>query len=506
MVIFEMILALLLGAALLSMLARLVAIPYPTLLAVGGVAVALIPGLPDIGLPPDLILALFVAPVLLGAAHDMSWRDLKRSWKPVLSLIIVAVGLTTVAVAMTARLFLPDMSWAAAIALGALLAPPDAVAALAVMRQVQPPPRIRTVLEGESLFNDASALLIYRLAVSAVATGGLSMRDAAPAFVFVAFGSVIAGWVLAKLTSGLVRRVSDAPTATILQFVTTFGVWLLAERLHLSGVVTVVTFGLTAARNSTLAMPADVRVSSFATWGTMTFVLNVLAFTLVGLQLRPILTALPHGEGLQALGFALIILAVVIVVRLAWVLLYGILHRDDPSMPGAMTRREGMKAALVVGWSGMRGIVTLAAALALPARFPYRSFILLTAFTVVLGTLVLQGLTLKPLLAWLGMKRDGTAEQELALARAAALTATISALSAEHGPAAERLRLEYTAMLEEAGAGRDTHGSSDTILRRQVVPHARRAIDALRDAGRIGDEAYRQVEQELDWLEMSTRG
>jgi CPA1 family monovalent cation:H+ antiporter len=331
------------------------------------------------------------------------------------------------------------------------------------------------------------------------------MRDAAPAFVLVAFGSVIAGWALAKLTSGLVRRVSDAPTATIFQFVTTFGVWLLAERLHLSGVVTVVTFGITAARSSTLAMPADVRVSSFATWGTVTFVLNVLAFTLVGLQLRPILPALQHGDRLDWLGFALAILAVVIVVRLAWVLLYGILHRDDPSMPGAMARREAMKAALVVGWSSMRGIVTLAAALALPEGFPYRSFILLTAFTVVLGTLMLQGLTLKPLLGWLGLKHDRTIEKELALARATALTAVITALVGEHGPAAERLRLEYAAKLEEAGAGRDPHGSCDTILRRRVVPHARRAIDALRDTGRIGDDAYRQVEQELDWIEMSTR-
>src|SRR3954469_18376461 len=198
MVIFEMILALLLGAALLSMLARLVAVPYPTLLALGGVALALIPGLPEIGLPPDLTLALFVAPVLLDAAHDISWRDLKRSWKPVLSLVVVAVGLTTVAVAITARFFLPDMPWAAAIALGALLAPPDAVAALAVMQQVQPPHRIRTVLEGESLFNDASALLIYRLAVGAMASGGLSAGDAAPAFLLVAIGSVVVGWLLAK--------------------------------------------------------------------------------------------------------------------------------------------------------------------------------------------------------------------------------------------------------------------------------------------------------------------
>ncbi|MDB5413418.1 MAG: sodium:proton antiporter [Rubritepida sp.] len=505
MAIFEMVLALLLGAALLSMVARSLAVPYPTLLALGGMALALVPGLPHIALPPDLILAVFVAPVLLDAAHDMSFRDLKRSWRPVLSLIVVAVGLTTAAVAVTARFFLPDMPWAAAIALGALLAPPDAVAALAVMRQVAPPHRIRTVLEGESLLNDASSLLVYRLAVGAVATGGLSAAEAAPTFLLVAFGSVVAGWAMAKLASDLLRRVSDAPTATILQFVTTFSVWLIAARLHLSEVVTVVSFGITAARGSTLAMPADVRVSSFATWGTVTFLLNVLAFTLIGLQLRPILQTLEGRQSATWLGFALAILVVVIAVRLAWVMFYGTLHREDPSMPGAMTRMEAMKAALVVGWSGMRGIVTLAAALALPEGFPYRSFILLTAFTVVLGTLVLQGLTLKPLVAWLQFKQDHIIEKELALARAAALKAVITALSEEEGPAAERLRLEYTAKLEEAGAGRDPHGSSDTLLRSQVIPYARRAIDALRDNGRIGDDAYRQVEQELDWLELSTR-
>jgi CPA1 family monovalent cation:H+ antiporter len=502
---FESILALMLGAALLSMLARAAAVPYPTLLALGGMALAFVPGLPDLGLPPELILALFVAPVLLDAAHDMSLRDLKRSWKPVLSLVVMAVGLTTLAVAILARFFLPEMPWAAAIALGALLAPPDAVAALAVMRQVDPPHRIRTVLEGESLFNDASSLLIYRLAVGAIAANGFNVGEAVPAFLLVAFGSVIVGWLLAKLTTRLIHHITDAPTATILQFVTTFGVWLIAEALHLSEVVTVVTFGITAARNSTLAMPADVRVSSFATWSTVTFVLNVLAFTLVGLQLRPILPSLENGQHLDWLGFAFAILGLVIAVRLAWVLLYGMIHRDNPETPGAMTRTEGMKAALVVGWSGMRGIVTLAAALALPEGFPYRAFILLTAFVVVLGTLVLQGLTLKPLLGWLGLKRDTIVEDELALARASALAAVITALADDNGHAAARLRLEYQAKLDEADAGRDPHGSTDTTLRARVVPHARRAIDTLRDTGRIGDDAYRQVEEELDWLELSTR-
>ncbi len=198
MLIFETILALLLGAALLSMLARAISAPYPVLLALGGAVLAFAPGLPSLDLPPDLILALFVAPVLLDAAHDMSFRDLKRNWRPVFSLVVVAVGLTTLAVAMVARWFLPDMPWGAAIALGALLAPPDAVSAIAVMRQAKPPHQIRSVLEGESLLNDATSLLIYRLAVGAVVTGELTFQEAAPQFLLVAFGSVVVGWSLGE--------------------------------------------------------------------------------------------------------------------------------------------------------------------------------------------------------------------------------------------------------------------------------------------------------------------
>lgn len=225
----------------------------------------------------------------------------------------------------------------------------------------------------------------------------------------------------------------------------------------------------------------------------MTFVLNVLAFTLVGLQLRPLLPALEQGQHIDWLGFALAILVVVVAVRLAWVLLYGIMHRDDPSTVGAMTRRASMKAALVVSWSGMRGIVTLAAALALPQGFPHRGFILLTAFVVVLGTLVVQGLTLKPLLGRLRLARDSTIEDEVALTRAKALEAALIALEEEDGEAAGRLRAEYAAMLAKATVGRDPHGSRDAELRRKIIPHARRAIDSLRDDGRIGDDAYRQV-------------
>src|SRR4051794_31199703 len=185
MLMFETILALLLGASVLAGFARRLSVPYPSLLALGGVLIALLPGGPRLDLPPDLILALFVAPVLLDAAYDASLRDLRRNWVPVSSLVLVAVGLTTAAVAVTTRMLFPNMPWAAAVTLGALLAPPDAVAALAVLRQVAPPHRMRVILESESLLNDASALLIYRLAVSAVAAGGFSLADAAPAFALV---------------------------------------------------------------------------------------------------------------------------------------------------------------------------------------------------------------------------------------------------------------------------------------------------------------------------------
>jgi Na+/H+ antiporter len=509
MLIFETILLLLLGAALLSMLAKAIGIPYPTLLALGGGLLALLPGMPSLDLSPELILALFVAPILVDAAHDASLRDLKRLWRPISSLMLVAVGLTTAAVAVTARWFLPDMPWAAAVALGALLAPPDAVAALAVMRQIAPPHRIRTVLEGESLLNDASSLLIYKLAVAAVATGGFTLSSAAPAFLLVSFGSAIVGWVLAHLAVRILAGIEDAAIATIIQFVTTFGAWLIAEHLALSGVVTIVVFGLTVARRTPFAESARVRIVSFATWETVTFVLNVLAFTLIGLELRSILdvlTATQRGEWLVMAGA---ILLVVIAVRLSWVFLHGLAvqigaaTKRSPGAPGASKR--SFQTGLVVGWSGMRGIVTIAAALALPEGFPYRDFILVSAYTVVLGTLLIQGLTLRPLLLWLRLPHDGQVETELALARATALQAAMNVLDRSNDPEAQRLKLEYEAKLAFASVGDDPHDSTDSRLRRQVVPRARRAIADLRRSGQIGDEAYRQVEQELDWLELTTQ-
>ena len=509
MLVFEWILALLLGAVLLSALARWIGAPYPALLALGGAAVALVPGAPRLELEPELILALFIAPVLLDAAYDSSLRDLRDNWRPVSALVLIAVSLTTIGVAVVARLLFPDMPWPAAIALGAVVAPPDAVAALTVLRTVRPPHRILKILEGESLLNDASALLIYRLAVGAAA-GGFSLAHAAPTFALVAVGSVAVGYGLALLSRPLFGWVQDVPSSVIIQFVSTFGVWILAERMGLSGVITIVVYGVSLARRTNSPMAARLRIPSFAVWESVTVVLNVLAFTLIGLQIRPILEALSPHERIAYLQAAGVVLGVVIAVRLAWVMSYNTGVRLKNHWFGVRLARSSMAAptasgGLVVAWCGMRGMVSLAAALALPGGFPYRDFILLAAFAVVLGTLVIQGMTLRPLIALLPLPDDDPVRKELKLARAATLKATLAELDGDDSPAAEALRREYDDALSQTRKGRNARDSTENALRRRVVEVSRVTITDLRHRGEIGDDAYRALEEELDWLELSAR-
>src|SRR3954468_5779296 len=230
MFVFEVVVALLLGGAALAALARRVGAPYPALVALAGAALALVPGAPELVLDPELALALFVAPVLLDAAFDASPRDLRANWRPVASLALGAVALTVVVVAVVAKLLVSEMPWGAAVALGAIVAPPDAAAATAVLRQLRPPHRLLVILEGESLFNDASALLIYRLAVGATLTGTLSGWRVLPTLLAATLGSVVLALVLARVTLAVTARVTDVATAVVVQFCTTFAVWVLAER------------------------------------------------------------------------------------------------------------------------------------------------------------------------------------------------------------------------------------------------------------------------------------
>lgn len=511
---FEWIVALLLGAALLALLARRLGVPYPTFLAIGGACLAFVPNSPEWTLDPHLALTLFVAPVLVDAAYDTSLRDLRENWVPVAGLVVAAVAVTTAAVAMLARHLVPDMPWAVAIALGAIVAPPDAAAATAVVRQVNLPHRVLKVLEGESLLNDASALLVYRLAIVAAISGGLSFSSFAPVFALTVFGSLVAGWLAARCTFWM-SRVEDAPTAIILQFALTFGVWIAAEAIGLSGILTVVVYAMTIARKRTGRMAARMRVPVFAVWETVVFVLNAFAFVLIGLQLRPIWERIGEARFDYA-AIALAILAVVIVARFAWVLTYyrGVRikidrHGFNPPRPMPAPTLQG---GILIGWAGMRGIVTLAAAFAVPETlgdgtpFPYRDLILLTAFTVVLGTLIIQGLTLKPLIAWMGLTDDDPVGREVRHARAETYRAGLKAIEGDDSLQAKLVRKEFGAAIEFS----ETEGTPDAeeVIgggrpRLKAIEAARERALELRQQSVIGDDAYQVLEQELDWAELS---
>src|ERR671917_1638707 len=244
MQLFEVVVALLLGGAALAAVARRIGAPYPALVALAGAGLALIPGVPTLELDPELALALFVAPVLADAAFDASPRDLRANWRAVASLALGAVALTIAVVALVAKALVPDMPWGAAVALGAIVAPPDAAAATTVLKQLRPPNRLLVILEGESLFNDASALLVYRLAVGATVAGGFSGWSIVPTLLVVTVGSVVLGLVLSRVSMWVNARIHDVATAVVVQFCSTFFAWILAEQFHLSGIITMVVFAM----------------------------------------------------------------------------------------------------------------------------------------------------------------------------------------------------------------------------------------------------------------------
>jgi Na+/H+ antiporter len=502
-----------LAATILAAAARRVGAPYPVFLALGGAVLAFVPGAPSFTVLPELALALFVAPVLLDAAYDASPRDLRDNWAPVTGLVVFAVGLTTIAVAAVVHALMPAMPWASAIALGAVVAPPDAAAATAVLRQLRPPHRILTILEGESLLNDASALLIYRLAVGAVAAKGFSIGAVAPTFLFAVAGSVVAGPALGWLTLRLTERVQDVPTAIILQFVSTFGVWILADRIGLSGVLTMVCYAISVARTAPERTPARIRIPSYAVWETVVFMLNVLAFAFIGLQIRPILASLEPAARGRYFAVAAAVLLTVIVVRIAWHMSFNAVIRWRDRRHGFHPPRPMLRptvgSGFIISWAGMRGIVTLAAALALPAAFPFRDLIVLTAFSVVLGTLTLQGLTLKPLLRALNLRDDDPVGHEVGAARETALRAALARFEHDRSPVAEAVRLEFTAHLGAVDAGpedSDARRFAHSDIHHRALQAARQAILAMRASDEIGDDAFHQLEEELDWIEMAGGG
>lgn len=477
MALFESILTLLLLAILLLQVSRRLGIPYPTMLAAAGLCVAALPWAPEITLDPHLVLVLFIAPAILDAAYDFPVRAIRRYWIVLFALAVVAVIVTTAAVAWVG-VALAGLPVAAAIALGAIVSPPDAAAAVAMLNRPSVPRTTATVLKGESLLNDATALMIFGVAVRftyADATAGSVL----PQLALAVPGGILLGIIVGRGAGLLVPYLAGTLGGILFQFAVTFSVWLIADRLGLSAILAVVATAMTAAQRTGSQSARD-RLHTNSIWSVVVFMLNVLAFLFVGLQARAIVRELDPMELRHAVAFSFIVLGVVIAVRIVLVMAY-----NRAIQPVYRRLRYGpgptIKQGILASWCGMRGMVTLAAALALPENFPQRGLIVLTSLTVVLGTLVIQGLTLEPLVRLLRFSEDTSQQNEIALARAA--LADVAARAHAESP------------------GIDVH--NDPALRLAMVHRQREALHDLHRDNRIEEDVFRAIEQELDLEEVA---
>ncbi len=376
----------------------------------------------------------------------------------------------------------------AAIALGAIVAPPDAAAASAVLNQFKLPRRMISILQGESLLNDAVALLIFSTAVFATTSAHLSMINRIPIVILAVPGGALLGWLLGKLYLAVAPRVAGTLSSSIVEFVLTFGAWIIAERFHLSAIISVVVFAMTVARYGPSRQSPRDRFP-------------VLAFLLMGLQARSIVSRLATEEIWRAIGFATVVLVTVIVVRMLWGYTYVSLVRWRPP---ANEPKPSKEVGLLISWCGMRGLVTLATAFALPQDFPGRDLIVLSAFAVVIGTLVIQGLTIRPLIKFLNIEQDDSLAREISYGRTRMIEAGLAALALETSEEALSVRAELVvAQTIAADPYCPQCFTSQDQFRLMAIAAERKAIAECREAGRIDDDVFHRLEEELDWAELS---
>lgn len=525
----ELVLILFLAVAGLAALAQRLRIPYPILLTLGGLALSFVPGLPRVALASELVFLIFLPPILYEAAWFTSWRDFRANLRPISLLAFGLVLVTMVTVAAVAKALIPGLPWAAAFVLGAIVSPPDAAAATSIISRLGVPRRVVTVLEGESLINDATALVAYRFAVAAVVTGAFSLVEAGQQLVLVGVGGVAIGLAVGLAVVLAEKVIDDPPVETAISFIAPIGAYLLAEEFHWSGVLATVAAGLFVSRRASRLMESDTRVSSTAVWGAVIFILNGLIFILIGLQLPAILEGLSARPVPLLLGYAVAISLTVIVVRLVWVFPATYLPRLFFASVRASDPYPKPRNVAIVAYTGLRGIVSLATALALPLElaggvpFPERDLLIFLTFTTILATLVGQGLTLPWLVRKLGVTADGDGEREERKARlhaAKAVLARLEELVDEEWATEEaigRLRDHYVdrarhladdlgVAIESLGVHADGHDAHHLLVekrvRRELIATERRVIIRLRDEGTIGDEALRSIERDLDLEEL----
>ena len=514
----EIICTLLIVVAALAMLAKKLALPYPVLLVIGGLALGFVPGLPPVQLEPEMVFLFLLPPLLYPAAVYTSWRDFRANLSPISLLAIGLVLFTTAFVAMVAHALM-GLPWPAAFVLGAIISPTDAVAATAITDRLRVPRRIVTILDGESLVNDATALVAYRFALAAMMSGTFSLSEASVRFVLVALGGTGIGLAIGWLAAQLQRRLNDPPVQITISLLTPFAAYIPAERSHVSGVLAVVASGMVLGWRGPLVYTSRTRLNLYVFWEMIVFLLNGLAFVLIGLQLPRILHA-PSGRSLQQLIWhGALISGAAITVRIAWVFTSTYLLHLLNISPGKKDPYPAWQNVAIVAWTGMRGVVSLAAALAVPLTladdtpFPGRDYILFVTFCVILATLVLQGLSLPALIRRLGVMDDGLANMEERTARLKANEAALAYLAEVDGKfppqLVERLRAEYDDRIRQlevfASTGGDGSGGSITPpyqrLQQEALDVERRTIIQLRNEYVINDEVLRRIQSDIDHAE-----
>jgi CPA1 family monovalent cation:H+ antiporter len=489
-------------------------IPYPILLVLVGIAIGLIPGLPAVQLDPDLVFLIFLPPVLYSAAWQTSWPDFKDNLRPISMLAIGCVLFTTTMVAIVAHALIPGFGWAESFILGAIISPPDAVAATAATKGLGVPKRIITILEGESLVNDATGLIAYRYAVAAAGTGTFVFWLAGVNFFYVAILGIVIGLAMGLIFYYIHKLTPDNPTNdTVLTFIAPYASYLTAEYFHASGVLAVVVMGVFLSPRASIVFNHQARLQAYNVWDTVMFILNGLIFILIGLQLPMIMNGLGHFSLWEALGYGVLISVVTILVRIVWVF-------PSSYVPRWLSRRIREResdldshSTTVIAWSGMRGVVSLAAALALPLTigekpFPNRDIILFITFSVIFATLVLQGLTLPRLIKMLGIKPDGNEEKQEVEARLKVASSIIEHIEENYAlslsdAVLSQIKSKYEMRIEkmrQEDVRKMTNDQIEEFMRIQndLLRAERQFVLNLRNKKVIGDEVHRKLEYELD--------
>jgi len=511
-------LLLLLFVAMFAGLARRLKVPYPILLVIAGLLVSFLPGMPRIGLDPDLVFLVFLPPLLYSAAWTLSWREFQRNFVSIAMLAVGLVLFTVVGLALAAGSLLPGFDWKAAVLLGAVVAATDAIAATSIARRVGLPQRIVDILEAESLVNDGTGLVALQFGLLMLVTGRTpSVVEGVGRLVFLTGGGVVIGLAIGAVVAWFEKWVDDGPIEIVISILVPYAAYLMGDRAHVSGVMSVIACGMYMSRQSPEYMSPQVRLQATAVWDALTFVLNGIVFVLVGLQLPFVMGQIGGMSRVVLLEYGIGFSAVMIAVRMAWV--YGetyIAYAIRRWAGKAEVEEPEPRRVFVIGWAGMRGVLSLAAAVSLPyvlpdgRTFPQRSMIIYLAFCLIVATLVVQGLTLPWLIRWLGLSESGgmnVEEQEarrvllrealVHLARTRSKNRDQSAMFGELIASYQRRLDAMPAEREERVQGLvDQTRRSDAIL--AVLKVEREALIRLRDEGQIDDEVLRTLQRELD--------